>query len=145
MTEKIELEDGSILEIPEVWIECIRIKHNKSLEEYWIEVGDLIGRLWEDGKVLTKFGEEPVQRYYEEWKSEEEKNESLTRAWHASECIYADLRACLMGKALEMLAKEEGKEPKGGVIAIGGEKVTVYKGSEKKEYDNLGEALESEE
>ena len=142
-SEEIEFEDGSKLEIPDVWIECIKIKHGLSLEEYWIQIRDMINKLWEEGEVLTKFGVLPLQEYYEEWEREE--NQRLTRAWHARECIYTDLRACIMVKALEMLGKKEGKKP--CVIAIGENKVTVYEGciKKKKEYCNIDKAMKEKE
>ena len=84
------------------------------------------------GSVLTKFGKESIQTYYEDFGETEPK----TRAWHAKECIYADLRSCLMAKMLEEIG---GK--KVSVVGICEDKVRVYDGDGMKEYDDIDKAL----
>lgn len=135
---KVTFEDGSELEFPELWIECIKIKHNLSPEEYWERVAPYIRKLWSEGKVLTKFGEEPIDLAFGDQIFEDEEYCEPTMAWHAESCIYADLRACLMAKAMASLGG------KVRVIGIGNDKVTIYTGNEKKEYDNIEDAMKDE-
>lgn len=135
---KITFEDGSELELPETWIECIKIKHNLTPEEYWEKVAPHIRKLWSEGKVLTKFGEEPINLTFGQEILENEEYYEPTMARHAEKCIYADLRACLLAKAMASV----GGSAK--VVAIGNDKVTVYSGNEKKEYDNVEDAMKNE-
>ena len=131
--EKVEFDDGSEMEIPEMWKECINMKYKYSWEQYWVEFADSVNKLWEGGAVLTKFGKESIEGYCEDFGEKEPK----TRAWHAEQCIYADLRSCIMAKALESLGGN-----KVSVIGIGDDKMKVYEGDEMKEYGNIDEALE---
>lgn len=131
--EKIKFDDGSEMEISEIWKQCIKIKYDYGWKQYWIEFADLVTKLWEEGVVLTKFGRESIDGYCEDFGETEQK----TRAWHAEECIYADLRSCLMAKAFE---KVGGKKVI-SVIGIGEDKVRVYKGDKMKEYNDISEAL----
>lgn len=135
---RIVFEDGSEFEFPELWIECIRIKHDLSPEEYWKRVEPYIRRLWNEGKVLTKFGEEPIDLAFGDDLFDSGGYDEPTMAWHAERCIYADLRACLMARAIASV----GGNVK--VIGLSGDKVTVYSGSGKKEYDNIEDAMEDE-
>lgn len=135
---RITFEDGSELELPELWIECIKIKYNLSPEEYWEKIAPHIHKLWSEGKVLTKFGEEPINLAFGDQIFENEEYYEPTMAWHAESCIYADLRACLMAKAM---ASYGGKVK---VVGMGNDKVTIYSGGEKKEYDNIEDALKDE-
>lgn len=135
---KITFEDESELELPELWIECIKIKYNLGPEEYWEKIAPYIRRLWSEGKVLTKFGEEPINLAFDDQIFENEEYCEPTMAWHAESCIYADLRACLMAKAMASY----GRNVK--VIGIDNDKVTIYNGKEKKEYDNIEDALKDE-
>ena len=130
---KLMFDDGSKMEIQEMWIECIKIKYGYSWEQYWMEFADLITKLWEEGVVITKFGKESIQDYYEDFGEKEPK----TRVWHAKECIYADLRSCLMAKAFEKIG---GK--KISVIGIREDKVRVYKGDKMIEYNGIKEVME---
>ena len=130
--EKIEFDDGSEIEIPDMWRDCIKIKYGYSWEQFWTEYADLVDKLWEEGVVITKFGKESIQTYYEDFGEQEPK----TKAWHAKECIYADLRSCLMAKMLEEIG---GK--KVSVVGIGEDKVRVYDGDGMKEYDDIDKAL----
>lgn len=130
--DKIEFGDGSEMKISQMWRECIDIKYSYTWEQYWVEFADLVTKLWEEGVVLTKFGKESIQSYYEDFGETEPK----TRAWHAEKCIYADLRSCLMAKMLEEIG---GK--KVSVVGIGEDKVRVYDGDEMKEYNDIKEVL----
>ena len=127
---KIEFEDDSILEVSEHWIECIQMKYGKTWDEYWSQMKQVIDGLWAKGETWTKFGTEDMKRYYED---EEEGKRELNRAWHAEQCIYADLRACLMEFALKLFSKEGKKIPK--VIGIADDEIHVYDGEKMRKYE----------
>ena len=86
MKKKHDFEDGSKLEMPDKWIEAINMKYKETLKQYLKITLPLIKESIDRGKVLTKFGEEDF--------------EDLTMSGHARQCIYANLRACLMALAL---------------------------------------------
>ena len=127
MPVKIKFEDGSEEEIPDVWIECAKLKYGLDWDEYYKMVYPKIEELWKQGKILTKFGVEDIK-------------EEMTRAEHAATCIYADLRACIMSKLLEEVAERLGiKPPK--VVAISKDDVTVYEGDKVEKYDSIDEVI----
>ncbi|MHA1605567.1 MAG: hypothetical protein ACTSWF_13055, partial [Candidatus Freyarchaeota archaeon] len=95
-------------------------------------------RLWNEGKVLTKFGEESIDLAFGDDLFDSEGYDEPTMAWHAERCIYADLRGCLMARAIASI----GGNVK--VIGLSGDKVTVYSGSGKEEYNNIEDAMEDE-
>ena len=145
---KVDFEDGSVLEVNERWIECIQIKYGMTWDEYWSQMEQVIDGLWDKGKVWTKFGIDDMKGWYEYEKDveaeedeedEEERIFELNRAWHADQCIYTDVRACLMGLALKSLSEEGEKIPK--VIGIADDEVHVYDGEEMMTVKSLDEVL----
>jgi len=133
---EVEFEDGSILDVGERWIECVKMKYGMSWDEYWSQAKEFIDGLWKDGTILTKFGEEDMKSYYEDETSGEEE---MTHAWHANECIYADLRSCLMALAFKVMAKE-GEEPV-KVLGLADDGVHVYDGEKMEKVKNIDEVL----
>jgi hypothetical protein len=133
--DKLMFDDESVLEVPDMWKECIKIKYGYGWKQYWVEFADLLTKLWEEGVVLTKFGKESIEGYCEDFGEKEPR----TKAWHAKKCIYADLRSCIMAKILGELG---GKEV--SVIEIGDDKVRMYKGGKMNEYDDIKEVMEEE-
>lgn len=139
---KVDFEDGRVLEVNERWIECIQMKYGMTWDEYWSQMEQVIDGLWEKGEVWTKFGTDDMKGYYEYEKDEEDEEEGtdeLNRAWHAEQCIYADVRACLMGLALKSLSGDGEEIPK--VIGIADDEVHVYDGEEMRTVKSLDEVL----
>ena len=139
---KVDFEDGSVLEVNGRWIECIQMKYGVTWDEYWSQMEQVIDGLWEKGKVWTKFGTDDMKGWYGYEKDEEDEEEGtgeLNRAWHAEQCIYTDVRACLMGLALKLLSEDGEKIPK--VIGIADDEVHVYDGEEMMTVKSLDEVL----
>jgi hypothetical protein len=89
----VYFEDRSKYEFNDFWIEAIKLQYNKSLEDYFKEIRPEIRKMREDGVYLTKFGKEDAPF-------------GMTMSEHFKKCVYADLRACLMGMAFKLIGSD---------------------------------------
>ena len=96
-----KFEDGSILKVPKLWIECATIKYGISWSEYFKLIEKKIDELWHKKMVITKFGKMTFEEY-ESLYGEKIRN----RSEHAKIIIYTDLRCCILARLLKMFCKD---------------------------------------
>ena len=132
MKEKIEFEDKSVFEFPEMWKECAKIKHEMEWKEYLNMVVPIIKKEYKNSIIWTKFGKEEFD------------NKEITMASHFEKCVYADLRVAIMAKAMEMVCEDKNIKKPPSVISIG-KPIKKYTGSKVKKYRNLDECLKDSE
>jgi hypothetical protein len=86
----VKFEDGTEFEFNVYWIEAINLKYGFDLPEYFKHTRPYVRDLREKGEMITKFGTMPMTK-------------GMTMSQHFEKCVYADLRAALMGIALRSL------------------------------------------